>query len=301
MKNKILIGHLLSLVVIVMYSFNANIMKLLMPEHIGAYGLSLLRNGSAFICFFVLSLFLKKEKRRISPSDIWTLSCLGAMCVGIPILLYAKGLEQTGPINTVIIRTLVPIIVISIGAMFYHKGISRNQIYGTLLGLAGVVYVSVTPHNHTGVQDSIVGDSIVFLSSILSAFYFILVKPFTSSIAPITMMKWIMLAATVVCIPFGYNELINAPMFHTSTSLVLWCELLFSALVVGVLTNILTIIALRYISPTTNSAYYYTLPLFATVIAVAFKLQTPSWHEPIAFVLILTGFILVNKKKVTMS
>ena len=54
--------------------------------------------------------------------------------------------------------------------------------------------------------------------------------------------------------------------------------------------------ALNYITPFVESAYKYVLPVTGAAVSILMGLQKFSWHDPIALALIVTGFILINKK-----
>lgn len=58
----------------------------------------------------------------------------------------------------------------------------------------------------------------------------------------------------------------------------------------------LSVYALNYITPFVESAYKYVLPVTGAAVSILMGLQKFSWHDPIALALIVTGFILINKK-----
>lgn len=55
--------------------------------------------------------------------------------------------------------------------------------------------------------------------------------------------------------------------------------------------------ALQYISPFVESVYIYLLPVTGAIVSISLGLQKFSWHDPIALILIIAGFLLINKKK----
>ena len=69
--------------------------------------------------------------------------------------------------------------------------------------------------------------------------------------------------------------------------------ILFVATVIG---YFLSVYALNYITPFVESAYKYVLPVTGAAVSILMGLQKFSWHDPIALALIVTGFILINKK-----
>ena len=66
-KPKEIIGHLMVLSTIVIYSFNTNFMKILMPEWIGPHGLVLIRCTVMAFGFWIISLFIPANKQQAKP------------------------------------------------------------------------------------------------------------------------------------------------------------------------------------------------------------------------------------------
>lgn len=295
-KSKAYIGHILAFTAILIFSFNTNFMKSLMPTHIGAFGLVLARCIVGVIGFWIIGLF-SHESKESAPTrkEIWIMMLAGAMSIGGNLLFYLKGLELTGPIDATVIRTLQPIMVIAIAVLFFHKKVSIYKIVGICLGIIGTIYVSLSPHQH-GVQDSFLGDMYILIATLFTAIYLIIIKPYATKFKTVTIMKWMSLSSLIVTLPIGYKSLIEAPMFHSSFSWVVWGEFAYSMIFASMVASFLSVLSLRYISAFVKSTYIYILPVTGTLVAILLGIQYPTWHDPIAFVIILIGFVLVNKK-----
>jgi len=46
-----------------------------------------------------------------------------------------------------------------------------------------------------------------------------------------------------------------------------------------------------------ESVYIYLLPVTGAIVSISLGLQKFSWHATITLVLIIAGFVLINKKK----
>ena len=66
-KPKEIIGHLMVLSTIIIYSFNTNFMKILMPEWIAPHGLALIRCTVMVLGFWIISLFIPASKQQAKP------------------------------------------------------------------------------------------------------------------------------------------------------------------------------------------------------------------------------------------
>lgn len=294
-KSQAYIGHLMVLATILIYSFNTNFMKLVMPAWIGPEGLVLLRCTVSALGFWTIGLFIgHKESPRPTRRDIFMMMLGGVLGMGGNLLLYIRGLSMTGPVDAFVIRTVQPIIVIGLSVVFLHTAFTRYKALGIILGLAGTLYVSIMPH--TGpVKDSPGGDTLIFLSAISNALFLILIKPYTVKFNSTVVMKWMSLAAMLISLPFGIRQLIHAPVFQGGAELHIWLELGYTLVFATLVAYFLNVKALNYISPFVDSVYFYLLPVTGAAVSIALGLQHFSWHDPIALALIVTGFLLINK------
>ena len=92
------------------YGINHTVAKEVMPIYIGSAGFIMLRLLGATALFWLISLFTPKEK--IEPKDILKIvfaSILG-MCTNM--LAFFRGLELSTPINSGVIITLSPVLVL---------------------------------------------------------------------------------------------------------------------------------------------------------------------------------------------
>ena len=297
-KSKAYIGHLMILGTTLIYSFNTNFMKVVMPEWIHPNGLVLFRCATSTLVFWLLALFFRKGRRGMVPNRKETGMMLlgGVLGMGGNLLLYINGLALTGPIDAFVVRTAQPIIVIALAILFLHAKFTKYKAFGILLGLGGALYASIMPHlGH--VKDSFGGDVLVFLSSVSYSFFLILIKPYTQKFDSITVMKWMSLGALLISLPFGAKQLIHAPVFTPQAHLRVWLELGYTLLVATVIGYFLSVNALKYITPFVESIYKYLLPITGATVSILMGLQKFSWHDPIALALIVAGFLLINRDK----
>lgn len=138
-KPKEIIGHLMVLSTIVIYSFNTNFMKILMPEWIGPHGLVLIRCTVMAFGFWIISLFIPANKQQAKPKrkDIFMMMLGGLLGIGGNLLLYINGLNITGPVDAFVIRTVQPIIVIASRRTDSSRGLQSLQSHRYRFGTCG--------------------------------------------------------------------------------------------------------------------------------------------------------------------
>lgn len=294
-KSRAWIGHLMVLATTLIYSFNTNFMKIIMPEWIGPEGLVLLRCVICTIVFWIAGLFVHPQSSpQPSRKELLMIMAGGVLGMAGNLLVYLRGLSMTGPVDAFVIRTVQPIIVIILAVIFLHAVFTRYKAIGILLGLAGTLYASLIPHAGV-VKDSFAGNMLIFISAIFTSLFLVLIKPYTQKFNPIIVMKWMSLAAFVVTIPFGLKQVVYAPLFFGEPAIHIWLELGYTLIFATIIAYFLNIKALSYISAFTESVYIYLLPVTGATVSIFMGLQKFSWHDPIALVLIITGFIFINK------
>lgn len=299
MKSRSLTGNLMVLSTILIYSFNTNFMKVLIPEWIGPQGLVLARCIVSVIGFWFIGLFIHdKADKRPGRKDIGMMMLGGLLGIGGNLLLYITGLSLTGPVDAFVIRTSQPILVLALAVLFLHAHFSSYKAIGIVLGIAGTLYVSLMPHSGA-VKDSFAGDALVLAATICNSFFLILIKPYTEKFNAFTVMKWMSLSAFLLALPFGSKQLLHAPILSGTASGLVWFELFFTLLMATMVAYFLSVKALNYITAFVESAYIYLLPITGAIVTILMGLQKFSWHDPIALALIVTGFIFINKKKKT--
>lgn len=301
MKSRILAGNLMVLATVLIYSFNTNFMKVLMMGWMAPQGVVLARCAFCAAGFWIIGAFLpKRPDTRPGKRDILMMMLGGVLGIGLNLMFYLSGLNLTGPVDTFVIRSLQPIMVLGLAVLFLHAKITKYKIIGILLGIAGALYVSLTPHAGI-VKDSFKGDILVFISTLSKSFYLILIKRYTEKFNAFVVMKWMGLAAFILTFPFGIRQLAEASLFYNDAPAFIWFEFGFILIVTTIGAYYLSVKALNYITPFVESAYIYLLPVTGAIVTVGMGLQKFSWHDPIALALIVSGFILINRKKVSLS
>jgi drug/metabolite transporter (DMT)-like permease len=97
LKDKIIRAHLSIIGANIFFGINYAVAKGIMPNYLEPNGFSLLRILTAFILFFLLSLFIKKEK--IQRNDYPRFIAAGLLGVAFNQFIFLKGLNFTSPID----------------------------------------------------------------------------------------------------------------------------------------------------------------------------------------------------------
>jgi drug/metabolite transporter (DMT)-like permease len=254
----------------------------------------MLRVVGASILFWLVSLFTPKEK--IERKDYFRIfgAALLGMCINM--LMFFKGLQLSTPINSGVIVTLTPIIILILSAFFLKEKLTNMKFLGITLGFAGALLLILygNPSQVSNAPNVPLGNTMMLINSISFGAYLVLVKPLTKKYSTVTLMKWMFLLGVIMTFPITYPE----------ASVVSWSTLPFEALwrmgfvIVGTtfLTYMLNVYALKTLSATTIGAFTYLQPLITIVYAVLTGNDVLDGVKISACLLVFLGVYLVSKK-----
>lgn len=294
MNNKRALAILAAFTASAIYGINHTLAKGVMPTYIEPFGFILLRVTGAAILFWIISLFTPTEK--IATSD-WP-RILGCAMFGMVInmLFFFKGLSLSTPINSSVIITLSPVMVLILASILIKERITLLKTLGIMIGMAGaLVLVLFSNEESVNAPDVPLGNILFIVNAFSYGLYLILVKPLTTKYSSITLMKWLFFIAIFINLPVTIGEFTDVE----------WTELPFDAIwkmayvVVGTtfLTYLLNIYALKQLSAATISAFIYLQPLIAIIFAIAVGADSLTTVKVIAAMLVFTGVYMVSVKK----
>jgi drug/metabolite transporter (DMT)-like permease len=275
------------------YGVNHTVAKGLMPDVIQPYGFILLRISGALLLFWLIGFFFPTEK--IDRSDWFRIISCAFFGMTLNMLMFFKGLSLSTPINSSVVITLVPVILLVMSAIFIKEKITWMKSIGIGIGLIGalllILFGASTQPNAPNIP---LGNILFIINAIAYSTYLIIVKPLVSKYSSITLMKWFFLFAFIINIPIGYNELsmVNWPELSSVT---IW-QLVFVVVGTTFLTYLFNIYALKQLRPSTIGALIYLQPVLAVLYAV---LVGADFLTPLrigAAILIFIGVYLSTRK-----
>ena len=282
------------------YGMNHTIAKVVMPHYIAPFGFIMLRVVGACILFWLVSFFIPKET--IERKDFLRIAftALFGMCINM--LMFFKGLQLSTPINSGVIVTLTPIIILILSAFFLKEKLTRFKFLGIVLGFIGALLL-ILYGNSTKVinaPDISLGNTMLLVNAVSFGAYLVMVKPLTKKYSTVTLMKWMFLLGVIYTFPFTITEFIE----------VSWKTLPFEAIwrigfvIVGTtfLTYMFNVYALKTLPATTIGAFTYLQPIITIVYAVITGNDILDGVKILACLLVFLGVYLVSKKvKVTFN
>lgn len=276
------------------YGLNHTIAKVVMPHYIGPFGFIMLRVVGASVLFWTISLFVPKET--IERKDYLRIAGAAFLGMCINMLMFFKGLQLSTPINSGVIVTLTPIIILILSAFFLKEKLTLFKFLGIVLGFTGAI-ILILYGNTTQVLNAPnipLGNTMLLINATSFGAYLVMVKPLTKKYSTITLMKWMFLIGIFYTFPITYSEF----------SEVSWTTLPFEAIwrmgfvVVGTtfMTYMLNVYALKTLPPTAIGAFTYLQPLITILYAVITGNDILDGVKILACLLVFVGVYLVSKK-----
>lgn len=291
--NKRLLAFFAAIGTETIYGINHTVAKEVMPQYIGPFGFILLRVSGAALLFWLISLWGPKE--RIATSD-WP-RLLGCTVLGmcINMLLFFNGLSLTSPINSSVITTITPVLVLILSAILIKERVTWKKTIGVTIGLAGALGLVFFSASHvTNAPNIPLGNLFVLINAVSFGLYLILVKPLTAKYHPFTLMKWLFLMAVVINLPITLPQFMEVQWTSLPKNAVL--GMAFVVFCTTFLTYLLNIFALRELNPGTLSAFIYLQPMIAIAFAVSTGADSLNLLKVIAAILVFVGVYLVTRK-----
>lgn len=284
-----------------LYGASHVIAKGVMPDFLTPSVFILFRVVGAVALFWLVKIFFIKE--RIQKKDLLLFAACGMFGVAINQMCFFHGLSLSSSINAGIIMTVNPILVVILSFFILKEKITVKKSVGILIAAAGAILLTLTAG--TGKGDSVLGDFLLFINASSYAMYLVLVKPLMQRYSPLTVITYVFTFGLIYILlyPPTLTEFF-ATDYSSFTTAIVW-KIIYIVVGVTFLTYLLTVYALKYLSPSVSSAYIYLQP--ALVIFFAFSLaaigiaedytETITWEKVGYMLLIFVGVFITSKRR----
>lgn len=287
------IALLVATLVSIIYGVTFTIAKDVMPKYIGAYGFIVLRAGGSMLLFWLVWLFMPKEK--IALNDFPRIIAAAFFGVAFNMLTFFKGLSLTSPISAAVIMVSTPMIVLVLSAIIMKERMKKRMVLGILLGLIGTASLILYGKSIGDSSQSGLGNFLVLVNAISYGFYLIIVKKLMNKYNAFTFVKWIYLFGFIMVLPFGWSEFSVVDWTVVPTDIHL--KISFVVVISTFLTYLLNLLSMKELKPTTVAVFIYLQPFFASVFAISLGKDTLTLAKIGSAFLIFSGVYLVTMKK----
>ncbi|WP_424492621.1 DMT family transporter [Salinimicrobium sp. GXAS 041] len=292
--NSRILAIIAAIVASAIYGINHTVAKGVMPTYIEPFGFIFLRVFGAAVLFWAISIFGPKEK--ITTSDWPRIFACAVFGMVINMLFFFKGLSLSTPINSSVIVTLSPVMVLILASILIKERITLLKSTGIAVGLTGaLVLVLFSAESKSNAPNIPLGNVLFIVNALSYGLYLIIVKPLTSKYHPFTLMKWLFTIAVIINLPITISEF-TAVQWKALPFEAVW-KMSFVVLGTTFTTYLLNVYALKQLSASTIGAFIYLQPLIAIIYAISTGADSLNTTKLVAGLLVFVGVYMVTKKK----
>ncbi|MBF1061268.1 MAG: DMT family transporter [Prevotellaceae bacterium] len=293
MQNHRLQAHAAVLLANIIFGLGVPITKLLLDQWVSPMAYMATRCLGAAAIFWLISLFLPREK--VAPRDLTVIILGGLLGIVVSQTLTAWALTFTTPVYFSLIATLTPVATMLCAGLFIGEKISARGIAGVVLGVAGAMLMVFIGWQGGSGKNDILGIGLTILSMLTWAVYLIITRKVSARYTAVTQMKWVFLASSVAVLPFSWTDLQSATLYSAATQWSGLAEMAFIVVFATVAGYFAIPFAMRYLKATTVSVYTNLQPIVASLVAIAISQDVLTWDKPVALILVLLSAWLVTK------
>ncbi|MGD1946056.1 MAG: DMT family transporter [Croceivirga sp.] len=275
------------------YGINHTIAKGVMPTYVTPFAFIFLRVLGAAILFWGVSFFGPKEN--IEKQDWGRMVVAALLGMVINMLSFFKGLELSTPINSSVLITISPIMVVLLSAFFLKERITMNKGLGIVLGFIGALgLVLFGAEIRQDAPNIPLGNTLFLLNATTYGAYLIVAKKLVEKYHPFTVLKWLFLMAVVINFPLTIDDFL---LIEWSTMPV-WVYGVIAFVILGTTfcTYLFNIFAMTELKASTIGAFIYVQPLFGILFALITGKDTLTTVKILSATLVLLGVYLASKK-----
>lgn len=276
------------------YGANYSIAKAVMPHYVTPLGFIFTRVFFGSILFWTFNASIKNGEK-VERKDIPRLALCGLLGVAANQLLFFEGLNLTSPINASLIQTIIPVMLLPIGALMLNEKVTGQKVLGVVLGLSGTALLILNKEELSLENSHFTGDLLIVLNATSYAFYLVLVKPLMAKYSAPTIIKWVFFFGMLLIVPFGWNSFFEVNWQELPATA--WMAIVYVVLFTTFFAYLLNTWALKHVNSSVVGIYTYMQPVFASLIAMSLGQDVPTLEKGFYSLLIFTGVYLVSRKK----
>ncbi|MFS0877782.1 DMT family transporter [Solibacillus isronensis] len=202
------------------------------------------------------------------------------------------GLHYTTSINASLMNSSTPIIIYILSFIFLKEHLTKFQLLGTFLSLAGVLFIISGGSLQSLLSFSFnKGDLIVVVAVVCWSVYSLLIKKYAGKLPGYSTFLVTIAFGAIMLLPFAVYEQL------TSSQAIVWnASTIVAIIYVGIIASIVAFLSWNtgVVSLGANKAGIYLnfIPLFATIFAVLFLNEQLLLAQVIGGIAVIAGVFI---------
>ena len=261
--------------------------------------LNFLRWALAFLILLPLA-----HRTLRADSSLWPhwkrFTLLGFLGVGCYNALQYLALKTSTPLNVTLVASSIPVWMLAVGALCFGQRISRRQVVGALMSIAGVLTVLSRGEWALLMRVSLVpGDVYVLVATLAWAFYSWLL---TQPKEPQALRNdWAAFLMAQIVFGLVWSGLFAAGEWNLTDAHISWSWPVVAALVFVAVGPAVTAyrcwgMGVQRVGPAVAGFFSNLTPLFAALLSAAFLGELPQVYHAVAFLLIVGGIVVSSRR-----
>lgn len=248
---------------------------------------------AAVILWVVAFPYLKKDRDAIK-SGLPMLLLISAIGIAAFNSLLYSGLQWTTAINSFLLQAMMPVFIVWLSFLLFREKVTRGQILGLLICLAGAVVIITRgdaarllalSFNH--------GDIYILIAVVFYAGYSVLLRK-RPPIHELSFMAVTFGLGTLLLLPFYLAEtLAGRPIEFNRTSLL---AVGYVALFPSIISYFCFNRGIQLVGANRGGMFMYLMPVFGSILAIVFLGEALRWFHLAGVGLILPGLLMAARK-----
>ena len=225
---------------------------------------------------------------------------LGLLGVGLYNALQYLALHTSTALNVTLVAASMPLWMMALGRLFFDSAVTRPQLLGALLSMAGVAVVLARGDLAQLARLKLVpGDLYMLAATIAWAWYSWLLARRAEPDA--IRADWAAFLLAQIVFGLGWSGLMTAGEWALTDARIQWgwplaAALLFVAVGPAVLAYRCWGLGVQQAGPTVAGFFGNLTPVFAAVMSALFLGEAPRLYHALAFVLIVAGIVVSARR-----
>ena len=261
--------------------------------------LNFLRWALAFLLLLPFAWRLLRAQSPLWPR-LGRFAVLGLLGIGCYNALQYMAVKTSTPLNVTLVGSSIPAFMLALGALFFGQRITRRQVGGALLSVAGVLLVlSHGELRHLAQVHFVTGDLYMLLATAAWALYsWLLMRP---GDPPELRAGWANFLLAQMVPGLAWSGLFAAAEVAAGAQPIVWgwplaAALAYIALGPAIIAYRCWGLGVQRVGPNVAAFFSNLTPLFAALLSAAFLGELPQAYHAVAFALIVGGIVVSSRR-----
>lgn len=203
------------------------------------------------------------------------------------------GLQSTVAVNSLLMQSMIPVLTVVLSFALFKERLNLIQLVGVVISLLGVLtIISKGDYSLIASLEINLGDGLVFLAVICYSVYSVLLRT-RPNVHPLSFVAASFVLGAVMLLPFYliYAKSLLPPLTTPSISAILYVSL-FPSIVSYLCYNR----GVELAGANTASMFIHLMPLFGSLMAIAFLGESLFFYHLLGFFCIVGGIYFATKR-----